>query len=704
MTKGQLPLFAPMQCRTNSTVKDSRMVNCYKETLKDGIYAVKRPGKASYTITPALPYPGQGLWNYNNNLYAVCDGGLYQITGGTSSLLLSGLNNVNNISWVNTLPTTSPHPYMVFHDQVTGYNMDATGAINIIAKQINKVIITNGGAGYPAEGGTFTISGSISGSGAQGTYETYSGSIVNVTLTNPGSNYAGTLTVNFSGIGFEGTGTINNGGVSAGTILTITAVTSGSLYNGMVMSGTGVTGGTTLQQQLTSTETADATTTFVSDGTRNSKTVILASITNIAVNQLITGTGILTGSIVTAINTTTKEITISNAFTAQAVGTYNFYNQGKRGTYLVDISQLVSSTTIIGSVATVADAEVSLNSFPANPVPGLVYLDGYVFVMDSTGTVWQSDQENPTSWGALNDIRAGNEPDDGMGLAKHLNYVVAFKQWTTDFLYDAGNPTGSVLSLNLPAHLELGCADGDAIQEFENTVVWMATTKNGSRTIAMLEGLAPKTISTKAVENFLNASDLSGVYSWAYKVPGHTFYGLVLTDQDITLIYDLNEQEWHQWTTSKQFIGGGENYFECSFVTPFPYNTNNYFVLDAVNGLVFTLSPDNYVDPFGPITMRIVTNRLDFGTIDQKTNPCITLYGDNIQDVAQLRHTDNDYDNWSQYRNIDLGLQKPALYNNGRFRRRAWEFLYTGKNPLRLMKLELDLNGRVGQAQSQDHQ
>lgn len=102
--------------------------------------------------------------------------------------------------------------------------------------------------------------------------------------------------------------------------------------------------------------------------------------------------------------------------------------------------------------------------------------------------------------------------------------------------------------------------------------------------------------------------------------------------------------------------------------------------------------------------MRIVTNRMDFGTIDQKTNPCITLYGDSIQDVAQIRHTDNDYDTWSQYRNIDLGLQKSALFNNGRFRRRAWEFLYTGNNPLRLMKLELDINGRVGQAQSQDHQ
>lgn len=698
MPKGQLALVTSMQCRTNSTAKDSRMVNCYKETLKDGVYAVKRPGKASYTITPALPFPGQGLWSYNNNLYAVCDGGLYNITGGTSNLLLSGLNNVNNISWVNTLPTTSPHPYMVFHDQVNGYYLDAAGNIAEINKQVNLVVLTNGGSGYPTAGGTFTVSGSISGSGAVGTYETFNGSIVNVTLTNPGTNYAGTLTVNFSDDNGEVTGSIS------GTTLTVTAITSGGMYPGLILSGSGVSSNTTVVKQLTSTETANATTTWVSGGLSGTTSMVLSSVENIATNQLISGTGIPAGTIVTNINSSTKTVTFNTPLTTQAAGTYNFYSQGGRGTYQVSISQTVSSTTITGALASLATASASLNSFPDNPVPGLVYLDGYVFVMDSTGTIWQSDNENPKSWGALNDIRANNEPDAGKGLAKHLNYVVAFKEWTTDFLYDAGNPTGSVLALNLPAHLELGCADGDTIQQFENTVLWMATTINGNRSIAMLEGLAAKVISTKAVENFLNASNLTGVYSWAYKVPGHTFYGLVLTDQDITLVYDLNEQEWHQWTTSKQFIGGGENYFECSFVTPYPFNTNSYFVLDAVNGLVFTLSPDNYIDPFGPITMRIVTNRMDFGTIDQKTNPCITLYGDSIQDVAQIRHTDNDYDTWSQYRNIDLGLQKSALFNNGRFRRRAWEFLYTGNNPLRLMKLELDINGRVGQAQSQDHQ
>jgi hypothetical protein len=537
----------PLTFRTNDSTKDSKMVNCYKETVAGKTLAVKRPGKANYTLSSPLPAPGQGLHNFNNNLYAVADGGLYTITGGTTSSVYSGFNQVNNISWVNTEPGTSPHPYMVFHDQVNGYAIDATGAINQINRQVFGVEITSGGAGYPSTG-TFTVSGGP-GSGATGTYVADStGAITSATITNHGSNYIAPLTVTFS-----------------------------------------------------------------------------------------------------------------------------------------------------GTPITAAVAVANLNAFPTNPVPGLVYLDGYVFVMDQSATVWQSDLEDPTSWNPINYLTVLGEPDLGIGIAKHFNYLVAFKQWTTEFLYDNANPVGNVLATNTTARIELGCADGDSIQQLEETVIWMATTKEGGRIMAMLDGLQARPISNKAVETYLNASDLSGIYSWVYKISGHTFYGLVITDQNVTLVYDLQEKEWHMWTTSKQNIGGTENYFECSFVVPYPFNANAYYVLDAVNGLVFTLSPNNYVDPFGPINMRIVTNSSNLGTFDKKTNPSITLFGDKINDVINVRHTDDDYNTWSAYRQMDLSLSKPVLYNNGSFRRRAYELLYTGHYPLRLEVMESEVNGKVGQ-------
>ena len=540
-----IPLTTSIKQRTNDVDKDAKMVNCYKETMADGrTMAVKRPGKATYTVTPALPIDGNGLWPFNNNLYAAAGTYLYSITGGTSTQLLTGMSG-QNVSWVNTLATTAPHPYMVFHDQVTGYSMDSTGTVVVINQQVAGITLVSGGSGYTSVSGTFTITGSISGSGAVGTYISDGSAVTSVTLTASGSNYAGTLTTVFSGAGS-------------------------------------------------------------------------------------------------------------------------------------------------GAVAT-----AYLNSFPTNPLPGLVYLDGYVFAMDSQGQIFQSNNENPNIWGPLNYTSAVSEADKGKALARHLNYIIAFKEWTADFFYDAGNPVGSVLNINQSAHMEIGCADGNSIQNPEQTLIWMGTVVEGGRGIYAMNGLSPDKISTKAVENYLNASDLTGTYSWLYKIAGHTLYGLVLTDQNVTLVYDINENEWHYWTTSKDYIGGGEAYFECSFVVQFPFNSGIFYVLDAVNALVFTLSPNNYVDPFGPIRMRVVTDRIDFDTYSFKTASDLTIVADNINDVMQVRHTEDDYVNWSQYRQVQLNLQKPCLYQLGRFRRRAYEYLYRGMNPFRMEKVLFNLNGRL---------
>jgi len=545
MPKANLPLTPPLNQRTNDITKDAKMVNCFKETIDGKPWLVKRPGKNVYTVTPALPALGQGLWVYNNNLYAVANGTLYQVTGGTRVTKGTGLNTTNNISWANTATTTSPHPYMVLHDKVNGYYLDATGNWVLINGQVQTVSVSNGGLGYPSTG-TFTITGTT-GSGAAGTYiADLSGTITSATLTSRGTNYSGTLTVNFS-----------------------------------------------------------------------------------------------------------------------------------------------------GTPSTAATASAALNSFPANPVSGLPYLDGYVFAMDDLGVIWQCDEEDPTSWNPLNYITANAEPDKGIGIVKHLNYLVAFKQWTTEFYYDNANPTGSVLACNTTATLEVGCASGDSIQSFEEIVIWMANNREGGRTINVLSGQTPQVISNKAVENFLNASDLSTVYSWVYKIAGHTFYGLVLADQDVTMVYDLNEKDWHFWTTSKAFIGGREGYFECTFVQTFPANTKNNYVLDAVTGNVYNISVENYVDPFGPITVRVVTPRETFGTTKQKSNSELVILGDELNDVVNVRHTDDDYNTWSNYRPVDLSLDRPVLYNLGRFRRRAHEILYTGFQPLRLEVMELKLSGEA---------
>ena len=102
--------------------------------------------------------------------------------------------------------------------------------------------------------------------------------------------------INSSGYGSSST-TGGTGGVSS-TTLTITAVASGNLLYGLVITGTGISGTVTITTQLTSTGSAAASPTFVSGGSTSSNQVVLSSIAGIAIGYLVSGTGVPAGTFV----------------------------------------------------------------------------------------------------------------------------------------------------------------------------------------------------------------------------------------------------------------------------------------------------------------------------------------------------------------------------------------------------------------------
>ena len=128
-----------------------------------------------------------------------------------------------------------------------------------------------------------------------------------------------------------GTGSVT--GYIAGNVLYVTAVGSGSLHPGAVLSGTGVTSGTKISSQLSGTTngigTYAVTETQVVDSTTISASFGVLTVTAVSSGTLSPGQ-VLSGSGVTA-NTTIF-----------AYGT----GEGLTGTYYVDLTQTASSTTI----------------------------------------------------------------------------------------------------------------------------------------------------------------------------------------------------------------------------------------------------------------------------------------------------------------------------------------------------------------------
>lgn len=149
---------------------------------------------------------------------------------------------------------------------------------------------------------------------------------------------------------FAGTGSITL------TTMTITVVSSGRLFPSMLLSGSGVTSGTYVYLQLSSTATPIAgTQTFYSGGAPGSYTFIVTGGNGlIEPRQFISGTGVPAGSRVTEavhdVGTGRTTVTIDQAFTIQAAGNYVFRPWGYEGTYSVNPSQTVASTLISGDL------------------------------------------------------------------------------------------------------------------------------------------------------------------------------------------------------------------------------------------------------------------------------------------------------------------------------------------------------------------
>jgi len=204
--------------------------------------------------------------------------------------------------------------------------------------------------------------------------------------------------------------------------------------------------------------------------------------------------------------------------------------------------------TVANAPATPATGTITASG-GRNTVPGIAYINGYFVVMDVNGVIYNSAIDNPTSWGALDYTAADAEPGDGKCLAKSLNYIVAFKEWSTEFFYDAKNATGSPFSPVENGFTLIGCASGYSVANLDGALVWVAQARQRGRSVYTMLGTQQQRVSTPDIERILNADDLATVYAYGLKISGHPFYVLTLVTSNITLVYDPSSQHWYQWTS-----------------------------------------------------------------------------------------------------------------------------------------------------------
>lgn len=253
--------------------------------------------------------------------------------------------------------------------------------------------------------------------------------------------------------------------------------------------------------------------------------------------------GTVAGSVYTSVFQADDLLTgsgqITGCFNANAAVPVLFVNLGGKASWY---NGSFVRTALVGATASwINTSKVS--------VPGAVFLDGYYFIMDTTGVIWNSNLNDVTTWDVLAFVTAQTGEGTAVALGRSGIYIVAFKTRSIEFFYDAANTPGSPLAPVPNGMRNVGLASAGSLAQIDSDLYFMSQSKQKGRSVSVLSGTQIQTVSTGDVERILNADALTTVYSFGINLDGHRLYVLTLVASNITIVYDADSQTWYQWSS-----------------------------------------------------------------------------------------------------------------------------------------------------------
>ena len=337
------------------------------------------------------------------------------------------------------------------------------------------------------------------------------------------------------------------------------------------------------------------------------------------------------------------------------------------------------------------DTEITDVDLPTPHIAQPVFLDGYVFLLDSgTPSLYNCTVNKPDDWVSTNFIDAESFQDDGVGIARVANLIVVFGRFTTEFMFNNGNATGSPLSRSDMGVLQVGCANKDTICQNERFCIFVSQSDSGGRAVWRIDGYQPKKISHEAIDKLLDAegANISNAVAMDLRLQGHYFYILNLTNR--TLVYDIEEDFWSEWSTNNSGSHSKFKYaYMCDPLVGMPV------IQHDTDGKLYKFNHATYDDAGTSIITQITTTKLDFGTYNRKFLHEIELVGDSTTTASAVtvKWSDDDYNTWTSGRDVDMVYtSRPRLTRLGAFRRRAFDLKHTASQPLRLEAMEFRFN------------
>ena len=172
----------------------------------------------------------------------------------------------------------------------------------------------------------------------------------------------------------------------------------------------------------------------------------------------------------------------------------------------------------------------------------------YMRAHDNTSTDYDPLEPNGY-WSPINSGKKIGRPDNIAALANVNNYLWLFGRESNEVHYDTGLLNEQLFARYEGAILNYGCCATYSVATISNSVFWLSTDSRGTLGVFTNDGMAPRRISTRGVEQIVQEfSDFTDCIGFCYSQAGHTFYVMQFPTADRTFVYDIVTDAWHERT------------------------------------------------------------------------------------------------------------------------------------------------------------
>lgn len=455
-------------------------------------------------------------------------------------------------------------------------------------------------------------------------------------------------------------------GSISGTTLTVSEITSGTIAAGQALFGVNIsqatiitalgtgTGGVgtytiNISQTVASEQMNSATVGCVFTGSIATTTLTVSSITSgsLALGQTIQGSGVTTGTIITALGT----------------------GSGSTGTYTVNKSQTVGSSTLYALNWTVLPS--TDGAFEGGGTVDIV--DNYFVYNDPDTQQWAaSDLLSPIT-NPLSFASKDGAPDDLVSLIVDHREVYLLGEQSSEVWVDVGAQPFPFQRIP-GTSTQHGIVAKNSMARVGNSFAYVSRNIRGQGMVVQMNGYTPVRISTHAVENTLVNQYIDDAIAWTYQLEGHECYVVTFPTLNLTWVYDVTTNMWHKWLYTNNLNQYERHRGNCCAVFQ-----GKVLVGDYDNGQIYQLDPNNYTDNGQKVRRlrrcpHIVTDlqRQFFDELQIQFQPGVGLQaGQGQNPQAMLRWSNDGGSTWSNEYWVGIG-KVGRYYNRAIWRRLGW--------------------------------